>query len=86
MLKRNVNQKGIKSTEKIAGWDSAIQDAKTRIKRMRESIRVFQRMRDAGEPWHGGEAEQWPVETSNTKTEQHQSAYPGFLKGYNLEV
>jgi hypothetical protein len=55
MHKANVNKqprhRENKSVENSTGWDSAIQDAKMRIKRMRESIRVFQRMRDAGEPW-----------------------------------
>jgi hypothetical protein len=58
MLNRNVNRKVTKCTEKLVGWDWAIQDAKMRIKRMRQSIRTFQRMRDAGEPWH----ENAPVE------------------------
>jgi hypothetical protein len=57
MHKANVNKQSTrgknKSVENSTGWDSAIQDAKMRIKRMKESIRVFQRMRDAGESWHG---------------------------------
>jgi hypothetical protein len=35
------------------GWDWAIRDAKQRIKRLRDSVRVFEKMRNAGEPWRG---------------------------------
>lgn len=41
------------SVEISPSWDWAIRDAKERVKRLRESIRVFERMRDAGEPWRG---------------------------------
>jgi hypothetical protein len=34
-------------------WDWAIKDAKQRISKLRKAIRVFEKMRDDGEPWRG---------------------------------
>lgn len=45
---------------KKTGWDVAIKDAKEmilsfegKIKRLRESIQVFEQERDGGKPWPG---------------------------------
>ncbi len=57
MHKTNVNKQSVRRVEKrdqnLNGWDWAITDAKNRIKQMRASIRVFEQMRDSGEPWRG---------------------------------
>ena len=57
MHKSNVNKQSVKRAEMVnhdtPGWDWAIKDARDRIKQMRASIRVFERMRDSGEPWRG---------------------------------
>jgi hypothetical protein len=42
-----------KPVKNSPSWDWAIQDARERIARLRESIRVFERMKKAGEPWRG---------------------------------
>jgi hypothetical protein len=34
-------------------WDAAIADAKERIKRLRQTIQVFQARKKAGDPWPG---------------------------------
>jgi hypothetical protein len=39
------------SVEKSEGWDSAIADAKERIKRLRFSIKIFEQHQKRGEPW-----------------------------------
>ena len=46
--------------KKKTGWDNAIQDAQEtivslerKIKRLKESIQVFEQDRDAGRPWPG---------------------------------
>jgi hypothetical protein len=35
-------------------WDQAITEAKTKIKRLQYTIKVFKELRDSGEPWPGG--------------------------------
>jgi hypothetical protein len=40
-----------KSVEKVSGWDRAIADAKTKIRKLRESIAVFESRKAAGEVW-----------------------------------
>ena len=39
------------SVEKSEGWDSAIADAKERIRRLRFSIKIFEQHQKRGEPW-----------------------------------
>jgi hypothetical protein len=34
-------------------WNQAITEAKMRIKQLRYTIKVYQELRDAGEPWPG---------------------------------
>lgn len=45
------------STRKLSkrqiGWDEAIKDAKEQIDRLQTAVRVFEKKRDAGEPWPG---------------------------------
>jgi hypothetical protein len=55
MSKSKSIDKRNKSVEISPSWDWAISEAKQQIKRLQESIRVFQKMRDAGEPWRGAE-------------------------------
>ena len=58
MHKTKVNKQMVKkAVETVPSWDWAILQAKERIKRMRESIRTFEQMRDSGEPWRGAEVE-----------------------------
>jgi hypothetical protein len=62
MSKRLVNRQLAPSEnnsgETVSGWDEAIRDARDRIKRMKQSIQTFERMRDEGEPWRGEQADQ----------------------------
>jgi hypothetical protein len=44
-----------RSIIKSTGWDGAIQLAKREIEKLETSIRVFERNKDAGEPWPGDE-------------------------------
>jgi hypothetical protein len=57
MHKYKVKQKLMKTVETVPSWDWAIDQARMRIKRLRESIRVFKKMRDTGERWRGAEVE-----------------------------
>ena len=34
-------------------WDQAINDAKSKIKQLQYTIKVFRELRDSGEPWPG---------------------------------
>jgi hypothetical protein len=35
----------------VSEWDRAIRDAEQRIRRLRQSIRIFRQMKNSGEPW-----------------------------------
>ena len=41
------------TVENISGWDAMIRDAKKRILDLEFSISVFERRKEAGEPWPG---------------------------------
>jgi hypothetical protein len=53
MSNNNVNRRNEESSQLPANWDWPIDDAKNRIKKLRGAIRVFEKMRDQGEPWRG---------------------------------
>lgn len=42
-----------KSVENLTEWDISIAAAKLKRKSLLKSIRTFEKMRDAGEPWPG---------------------------------
>lgn len=48
-----VNKKGNKSVEDGGEWNTAINLAKARIKRLKASIKLWTEMRDSGEKWPG---------------------------------
>jgi hypothetical protein len=50
-------RKSAKKADGVPSWDWAIEQAKERIKRLKESIRTFQKMRDTGERWRGTDVE-----------------------------
>jgi hypothetical protein len=44
-------QNGEKVKRTLSGWDQAIADAKVRILQLRNSIRVFEARKKAGDQW-----------------------------------
>ena len=38
---------------KVSQWDEAISDARRKMAGLRFTIKTYQRMKDAGEPWPG---------------------------------
>lgn len=48
-------------------WNSAIKDAENRIKRLRKAVKMYKKMRDAGERWPGFDITK--VEMSKEKSE-----------------
>jgi hypothetical protein len=59
-MRRLLSKRDSKSREKLSdcdsilsGWDRAIADAKKGIVRLESAIGVFERRKQAGEPWPG---------------------------------
>ena len=42
-----------RAVEKIASWEDAVAHTKSRIKELRQSLRVFKERVERGEPWPG---------------------------------
>jgi hypothetical protein len=48
------------------GWDAMIRDAKKRIEDLNFAIKVFERRKEAGEPWPGAQASNQTAESCHS--------------------